>query len=54
MSNCSQYHAYCLCLEMSSLVGPGKEGVKNNLAGCQWLISIILATWEAEIRRIKV
>jgi hypothetical protein len=25
-----------------------------NSAGCQWLTAIILATWEAEIRRIVV
>jgi hypothetical protein len=24
------------------------------LAGCQWLMPVILATWEAEIRRITV
>jgi hypothetical protein len=23
-------------------------------AGCQWLTPVILATWEAEIRRVKV
>jgi hypothetical protein len=28
---------------------------KNHvLAGCQWLTPVILATWEAEIRRIVV
>jgi hypothetical protein len=25
-----------------------------SLAGCWWLMPVILATWEAEIRRIKV
>jgi hypothetical protein len=27
---------------------------ERSLARCQWLTSIILATWEAESRRIKV
>jgi hypothetical protein len=27
---------------------------RNNLAGCWWLTSVILATQEAEIRRIMV
>jgi hypothetical protein len=34
------------------------EGVHDNLIHCsswaQWLMSITLATWEAEITRIKV
>jgi hypothetical protein len=31
----------------------GKKRKKKE-AGCQWLMPIILATWEAEIRRIAV
>jgi hypothetical protein len=27
---------------------------KFNIAGCQWLTPLILAIWEADIRRIKV
>jgi hypothetical protein len=27
---------------------------KTKQAGCQWLMSVILATWEAETRRILV
>jgi hypothetical protein len=26
----------------------------KNTAGCQWLLPVILATWEAEIRKIEV
>jgi hypothetical protein len=28
--------------------------IKNTSAGCQWLTPVILAIWEAEIRRIAV
>jgi hypothetical protein len=31
-----------------------KEKKKKTRAGCQWLTSIILATWETEIRKIEV
>jgi hypothetical protein len=27
---------------------------KYDMAGCQWLMPIILATWETELRSIKV
>jgi hypothetical protein len=31
-----------------------KKKKKGYLAGCQWLTPVILATWQAEIRRIVV
>jgi hypothetical protein len=33
---------------------PPKKKKKKKRAGCQYLIAVILATWEAEIRRIMV
>jgi hypothetical protein len=29
-----------------------KKKKKKAMAGCRWLVPVILATWEAEIRRI--
>jgi hypothetical protein len=34
--------------------GSEEPSRKNSLTGCWWLISAILATWEAEIGRIMV
>jgi hypothetical protein len=31
-----------------------KKKTNKQKTGCRWLTPIILATWEAEIRRIKV
>jgi hypothetical protein len=28
--------------------------ISNEEGGCQWLVPVIQATWEAEIRRIKI
>jgi hypothetical protein len=30
------------------------QNISSKQIGCQWLMPTILATWEAEIRRIKV
>jgi hypothetical protein len=32
----------------------GPEIKSIAVAGCQWLVPVIIATWEAEIRRITV
>jgi allantoicase len=41
---------------MTSLqrISIGEELQKRRAPGHQWLILVILATWEAEIRRIEV
>jgi hypothetical protein len=43
---------------MSQEIHLGKEpptsSMKEITAGCQWLTPVILATWEAEIRRTSV
>jgi hypothetical protein len=39
---------------LGSIPRTAKKNSFNNLARHRWLTPVILATWEAEIRRIKV
>jgi hypothetical protein len=48
------YLALCRSLVTVALGGEKRSHIKNKVAGHQWLTSVILATWKAQIRRIRV
>jgi hypothetical protein len=58
MSFCITLCLYLILFPLSKflemVVLRSNKQFKNNIAGCRWLMPIILATEEAEIRRIPV